>query len=272
MHAAVILAVLSSGGARAESPRVVSLDFCADQYVLVLADPSQILAVSPGADEDDSYLRNRARHLRVARPVTEEIASLKPDLAFRFWGGSSGLTAALEKFGARVITLDYPSDFEIVRKNIRAVASALQRQEQGDRLIADLDSRLDELARRDGPHPKTLYVTPGGVTAADGTMIDAIFKAAGVENAAAGEFGWPALPMEKLTLDPPELIVTGFFEATTEYVNHWSASRHPAFQRVFAGTPAVHLRADLISCPAWFAVEAAEEIAAAATEDRPHAD
>jgi iron complex transport system substrate-binding protein len=67
--------------------------------------------------------------------------------------------------------------------------------------------------------------------------------------------------MERVVLDPPELIVTGFFEATTEYVNHWSASRHPAFREAFAATPAVHLAADLISCPAWFSVEAAEQIA-----------
>lgn len=275
LRAAAIAIALTLGGARAESPRVVSLDFCADQYVLALAEPSQILAVSPGADEDDSYLREKARGLRAARPMTEEIAALKPDLVFRFWGGSNGLTAALEKFGARVITLDYPSDFEIVTKNIRTAAAALGRDAEGERMVADLYARLAALAARKGAHPRALYVTPGGVTAADGTMIDALFKAAGVPNAAAGEFGWPSLPMEKLVLDPPELVVTGFFEATTEYVNHWSASRHAAFKHVFSRTPAVHLSAELISCPAWFSVDAAEEIAAAvdaAEGSRPDAD
>lgn len=270
---ALAAALLLTTAAHA-APRAVSLDFCADQYVLAIADRSQILALSPGADEDDSYLRAMAAGLREARPTTEAIASLKPDLVFRFWGGSASLAATLEKFGTRVVTLDYPSNFDVVKKNIRIAASLLEREDVGEALIAGLDARLAKLASRKGPHPKALYVTPGGVTAADGTMIDAIFKAAGVTNAAAGEFGWPSLPMEKLVLDQPELIVTGFFEATTEYVNHWSAARHPAFKRVFAKTPAVHLSADLISCPAWFAVNAAEKVAAAAemTGDPPDAN
>lgn len=270
-HSALASVLFLASAAQAEPPRAVSLDFCADQHLLALADHAQIAAVSPGADEDDSYLRERARGLRAARPNTEEIAALKPDVVLRFWGGSSGLTTALEKFGARVITLEYPSDFDVVKKNLRTAAEALDRKAEGERLVADLDARLAALAARRVPHPRALYVTPGGVTAADGTMIDAILRAAGVENAAAWEYGWPALPMEKLILDPPELIVAGFFEATTEYVNHWSASRHPAFRKVFAETPAVHLSADIISCPAWFSVEAAEEIVAA-LKDVPDAE
>ena len=40
--------------------RIVSLDYCADQYVLKLADEEQILAISPDAVKDFSYMREAA--------------------------------------------------------------------------------------------------------------------------------------------------------------------------------------------------------------------
>lgn len=259
---ALIAAALGAAGLApaAALPRAASLDFCADQYLLALADRSQIVAVSPGADEDDSYMRRSARGLRVARPTTEEIAAAKPEVVLRFWGGAPGMTQALRRFGVDVITLDYPSDFDVVRKDIRVAAAALDREEAGERLIAELDGRLHRLAQRPRSDIAALYVTPGGVTAGAGTMIHAIIEAAGLRNTAADRSGWPPLPMESVALEPPQFIVAGFFDATTEYVNHWSASRHPVFAQMFEDNPIVRLRAELISCPAWFAVEAAEEI------------
>lgn len=261
---AFITAVALAASLAHSAPRAVSLDFCADQYLIAIANRDQIAAVSPGADRDDSYMRKEAHGLHVARPTAEEIAPLKPALVFRFWGGAPRLSQTLEKYGAKVITLDYITDFDGVRKNIRTVAKALDRKAAGEALIADLDARLAALARRKGPHPAALYVTPGGVTAGAGTMLDAIIKAAGARNAAGGIAGWPSLPMERIVRDPPDLIVTGFFGAATETVNHWSASRHPVFAKLFRKTPTVALPADIISCAAWYSVEASEDIARAA--------
>lgn len=248
----------------AGSPTAVSLDFCADQYLIAVAAPEQILAVSPGAVEADSRLREKARDHRRARPTVEEIAPLKPDLVIRFWGGAAGLDKALDRFGARVVTLSYPDDFDAVRGNLRLLGELLGREEKSAEIIADLDVRLAALAARQGPAPAAVYVTPGGVTAGAGTMIDAMMDAAGVRNAAGDQFGWPPLSLETLVLDPPALVVTGFFEAATEYVNHWSAARHPVFARAFDHAEVAHLPADIVSCPAWFAVDGAEAIAAAA--------
>ncbi|HXI86134.1 MAG TPA: ABC transporter substrate-binding protein, partial [Parvularculaceae bacterium] len=200
--------------------------------------------------------------------------ALKPDVVFRFWGGAPQMAKTLERFGARVVTLDYPGDFDSVKRDIRTVAAALDRKSQGDAMIAALDRRLTALKEKPPTHVAALYVTPGGVTAGKGAMLDAILKTAGVENLAANKKGWPSLPMEELVLNPPQLIVAGFFGATTEYVNHWSAARHPAFADIFKETPTVKLDADLISCPAWYSVEAAEKIAARAEalEENPDAE
>ncbi|MEQ8936791.1 MAG: ABC transporter substrate-binding protein [Amphiplicatus sp.] len=254
----------SGAGAQTPAPRAVSLDYCADQFLLAIADKDQIIAVSPGADEDYSYLKAAAVGVRALRPSLEEIAPQRPDVVLRFWGGSPRLGALLEQDGATVLTLDYASDFETVRANIRAAAAALHREVRGEAMIADLDARLAALARRPVHNEAALYVTPGGVTAGSSTMIDAIFSAARVRNATAeaGLSYWPPLPAEALILNPPGLIVAGFFKDSGEAANHWSAARHPAFRRVFDRTLTIHLPTDIISCPAWFSVDAAEIIAA----------
>lgn len=261
---AALAATLMAGGAGASAPRAVSLDYCADQFLLALADETQIVAVSPLAASAYSFERARAAGFRRLRANAEEIAPLKPDLALRVWGGEPRLQKLLEGTGAHVVTLEYASDFETIRANIRMAAQALGRQAQGEAMIADLDARLAALAQRPLHAEPAVYVTPGGVTAGGGTMIDAIFQAARVRNAAAeaGHAFWPPLPAERLVLDPPGLVVTGFFRDGDEIFNHWSAARHPALKRLFARVRTVHLPADVLSCPGWFAIEAAEAIAA----------
>ncbi|MEQ8179022.1 MAG: ABC transporter substrate-binding protein [Amphiplicatus sp.] len=253
----------SGAGAQTPAPRAVSLDYCADQFLLALADEEQIIAVSPGADEDYSYLRAKAAGVRALRPSLEEIAPQRPGVVLRFWGGAPRLGALLERDGATVITLDYASDFETVRANIHRAAAALHQQARGEMLVADLDARLAALAKRPVHAEAALYITPGGVTAGSDTMIDAIFSAARVRNATAeaGLSYWPPFPAESLVLNPPGIIVAGFFKDAAEAANHWSAARHPAFRRIFDRTPTIHLRTDIISCPAWFSVDAAEIIA-----------
>jgi iron complex transport system substrate-binding protein len=94
-------------------------------------------------------------------------------------------------------------------------------------------------------------------------MIDAILTAAGVENIAAaqGLEGWPPLPLESLVASaPPDLFVTGFFASDAATADQWSPARHPAFARVFATVPTLHLPADVLSCPGFFSVDAAEMI------------
>ena len=66
--------------------RIVSLDFCADQYVLKLADRGSILALSPEAVMAHSYLREQAAGLRSVRPLAEDAIALQPDLVVRSYG------------------------------------------------------------------------------------------------------------------------------------------------------------------------------------------
>ncbi|WP_425410171.1 ABC transporter substrate-binding protein [Hyphococcus sp.] len=251
------------------APRVVSLDYCADQYVLKLADPAQIAAISRGADKDYSYLRGASTPYKKIRPTLEETLPLEPDIIFRQWGGGANAENAFARFGARVVSLGYPENFDGVKANIRLVADALEHSARGETLIADLEAKLAAIPELENA-PRALYVTPGGVTAGAHTMIDAIFSAGGVRNITAeeGKAYWPPLPAEALLTAPPELIVTGFFNARDVEINYWSAARHPTIEKQFRETKTVHLSADLVSCAGWHSAEAAEMIAAAVRAER----
>ena len=68
------------------SPSVASLDFCADQYVLALADADRIVGVSPHAETEFSYLAEKAHGIPKIRPTAEEVLVLEPEAVVRLWG------------------------------------------------------------------------------------------------------------------------------------------------------------------------------------------
>ena len=245
--------------ALAAGVRVFSADYCADQLALELGDREQIAALSVDAEKDFSYLRARAAGLPQARADAEQIVARRANVVLRFWGGDA---ARLQRLGVKVVSLDYAADFDAVKANIMIAADAIGRHRRGAELVASIDRRLAALKARGPMSISALYVTPGGVTAGKGTIIDAIFAAAGVGNVAAekGLAYWPPLSAESLIADPPEFMVTGFFTADSERVNHWSMARHPALIRLLEETPRVDLAVDILACPGWFSLDAAETV------------
>lgn len=153
--------VLVPAGAWA-APRVMSLDSCADQYVLALAPREAIVGLSHRAVAPDSYLRDKAAGLPLRRATFESLVSARPALVVRQWGGDARLTKALQAKGVATVTLDDATDFDGVRANVRKVAVALDRRPQGEALIAGMDARLKAAAGA-GRGRETLYLTPSAI-------------------------------------------------------------------------------------------------------------
>jgi iron complex transport system substrate-binding protein len=257
-----LLAFIPAGAALAQPagtppPRVVSLDYCADQYVLALADPEQILAVSVQADDAHSALRDRATGYRQVRDAAEDVLALNPDLVLRSYGGGARAQAFYARLGVPVFDLGYANDFDAIRATIRRTAGALGHPERGEALIAEMDAKLDAAAR--GPRLNALYLTPSGVTSGAGTMVHEILSAANLANAAAqdGAVGWRALPLEQLALESPQLVVTAFFDDGSAPKDSWAISDHPVFQRLAGRVSPVALDGALTACGAWFMADAA---------------
>lgn len=254
------MAIVCASVAYAEPRRVVSLDYCADQFVLALADRSQIAALSVGSLRDDSYFRARARGIRQTRGTLEEVLALHPDLIVRNWGGPWDAEQVYARFNVPVLQVGDTPDFTLARADLLDAATTLGHPERGAAIARDLDARLARLAAHRSNAP-VMYLSGGGAVAGSGTMMDAVINAAGGRNVRT-EASWQVLPLERLVQTPPALIALGFFDSGRDRVNAWSPSRHPTLRRALANARTVHLAPATIACEAWYAVDAAETIAA----------
>lgn len=245
--------VLASGGvAEARPLRVLSLDQCADQYVLALR-PDAELALSPRADDPDAWLREASEGHHRVRPTLEAAVGFQPDVVVRYWGGEPRLLARLEQTGVTVATIPDATDFAGIRANIRSVAGALGVPARGEALIARMDARLAS-PRPSEERPGALYLTAGGFTAGRNTLIDAILDAAGYRNLADRPYFNP-VSVERVALFPPVRFVLGFFDQVR---GDWRGpGRHPVVRKAAAGRVAASLPAATLTCPAWFAADAA---------------
>jgi len=254
------IASLTAAQAEARPLRVMALDQCADQYVLALR-PDAELALSPRADDPDAWLREAAAGHRRVRPTLEAAIAFRPDVVVRYWGGEPRLLARLEATGVKVVTIEDATDFNGVRDRIRVAAQGLGVPRRGEALIARMDRTLKTAAPGpDAPKRTALYLTAGGFTAGRGTLVDAILSAAGFANA-AGPFYAP-VSVERIALSPPARFVLGFFDQARA---DWRGpGRHPVVQRAARGRVAAWLPAAALTCPAWFAADAAAMLKAGA--------
>ena len=255
-----VLMLAASAPPALAGPRVASLDQCADQYVLALADSGDIAGVSPRADDADSWLRAQGARAPRLRPTLEAVTAADPEIVVRYWGGDQRLMTALERRGVRVIQIGDATDFDGVRENIRAVSSALGQPGRGADLIASMDRNLMQ-SRGAWSGEDALYLTAAGWTTGPGTLVDAMMRAAGLSNAWDGPAFAP-VSVERLILQPPRRYVLGFFDALR--ADRRGVGRHPSIRRRTAYRTVVSLPGSMLGCPAWFAADGSRSLARAA--------
>jgi iron complex transport system substrate-binding protein len=259
----VIAALIFASSAHAAPARIVSLDYCADQFVLALADRDQIAALSRGSQRDDSYYRTRARGVRQTRGTLEEVLALHPDLVVRNWGGPWDAERVYARFHVPVLQVGDTPDFVSARADLIDAARVIGHVERGQALAHDLDVRLARLrAATPAARPPVLYLSAGGAVAGPGTMMNAVIEAAGGRNIERGQ-SWSVLPLERLVELPPAVIAIGFFDHGRSLMNPWLPGRHPVVRRALARADAVTMPLPAISCEAWYAIDAAEVLARA---------
>lgn len=259
---AAVMVCAGTASAAPRAPRVMSLDSCADQYVLALAPREAIVGLSHRAGAPDSFMRAASVGLPQRRATFESLVAARPDVVVRHWGGDARLVAALDRKGVRTVRIDDAADFNAVRANVRRVAEVLDRREAGEALIARMDGQL-KVSANAWKGQSALYLTPGGYTAGSGTLIDQMLNAAGLSNASKGPF-FSAVPLEAMVMAPPRAVVLGFFDLTRAGSDRWGPGRHAALKRATAERTIALLPGAVVGCPAWFAADGAALLAKAA--------
>ncbi|MEL6415470.1 MAG: ABC transporter substrate-binding protein [Pseudomonadota bacterium] len=256
--------------ASGEKPmRIVSLDFCSDQYVLKFADPEQILAVSPDAVAGFSFMRDEAVGVPTVRPLAEDVLILKPDLVVRSYGGGPNAAAFFERAGIPVLQVGWASsidgeDLGSIPSLIQSMADGLGQSERGHVLVTEYRDRLNRIkARQTGDN--TLYMTPAGYTTGSGSLAHDMMIAAGLTNFQKSP-GWRSLPLERLAYEQPDMVAAAYFDTLTNHADAWSAARHPVAQKQLKGPDTVSIKGAWLACGGWFIVNGIEALAESAAE------
>lgn len=242
--------------------RVVSLDYCADQFVMKMLPPSRILAVSPDATTTFSYMRDSADGIRQVRPVAEDVLAIRPDLVVRSYGGGPRAVSFFERVGIPVVQVPFANNIDEIRRAVRSVAEGLGMPERGEHIVSEMDRRLYAIGKPRATRT-ALYMTSTGATSGPGTLIGDMLQAAGFENFETRP-GWRFISLERLAYEQPDLVAAAFVDADTTDPALWSAMRHPVAKKQLRDRPTVMLQGAWTSCGGWFLLDAIEALAGAA--------
>jgi iron complex transport system substrate-binding protein len=218
-------------------PTVASINLCADQLVLALADAEQIRSVSwLSADPEESLFAAAAARHALNYGTAEELLRFDPDVVVAGAYTNVFTRALLARLGYRIVELEPETTVAEIERNVRVVAAAVGHTERGNEIVAAIRAEAATLgASQPARAPAAVVVRPGGFTVGRHSLADALMTLAGVRNVAAeqGLDRWGSLSMEALLRSAPELIVlTGYRLAQPSIAN--AMLEHPALTRLRA--------------------------------------
>jgi iron complex transport system substrate-binding protein len=251
--ATVLLAGLAvaGGGAQAEAPRrIVSFNVCADQLVLALADPQQIVALSPyAADASISVVAEQAKAFRRVPLQAESVIPLDPDLVLVAPSFRVVTQPILKALGFNVVEVGLINDLAAGRAQIREFAALFGHSERGEALIADIDAARDRLAAARGERAATaLLIANGGYTVGPDSLAASLLDDAGLVPPPGAPKGFGGIvPLEKLIALRPDYLV---MSSLVEEANGQGALylTHPALQALYPPARRIILPARYTIC------------------------
>lgn len=256
--------------ATAAPVRVVSMNLCADELVLRLADRDQVLAVTYLArDPRGSTVASEAVGLPVTRGLTEEVVALRPDLVIAGAFTTRTTVGMLKRVGAPVLELGVPADLDGVRAQIRQVAAALGHPERGEAMVGKLDARLASIEPATRPL-RALVMRPNAFTVAPGGLGDALIRAAGLVNVAAeiGRDRFGQVPLEAAALANADLIIVDEGAPNSPSLAD-TLLHHPVFRVLAREHLTVDIPNRLWTCPGPQVAEVVARLAEAANAREP---
>ncbi len=225
--------------------RVVSLNLCTDQMLVLLA-PEKIVALSALAkDPSLSFVAPQAEQFPSVRASAEAVLRLRPDLILAAPYGAQATLAVLQQEHIPILRISLPQDLAGIREMTRQIARVLDVTARGEALVARMDAELAEVPQRD-QGIRALVWEPRGFTAGPGTLMDRLLRAAGLTNASDGR----PIELETLLRHPPDVLITATVPAYPSLAT--MVQQHP----VLAEIPRRTIPRQLTICAGPFSAEA----------------
>jgi iron complex transport system substrate-binding protein len=181
-----LVATLSGAEAAGPLPRVASINVCTDQLVMTLADPEQILGLSPYArDGARSFLWDRAGKFPILSGEAEDALMLKPDVVVAGRYTKRATRELLKQQGQRVAEFDSARTLDDVKSQIRAMGDLLGHPERAAAANARIDAAIERARKAASDKPfRVLPLERRGWVSGRDSLINALLSTVGLVNAA----------------------------------------------------------------------------------------
>lgn len=227
----------TSPAPRAKAPavpqRIVSINLCADQLVLALADRGQIAGLTKNAtDVEMSGEAAKAAGIPLLSNSAEQILAIEPDLIIGMPASRSAALRALPRQDYPLLDLATANTLDEIYASIRETAAAVGHPKRGSALIARMQGELAGLPKP-GKGRVAAYYQRRGYMTGTGTLIDELMGRVGLVNL-AGKLGKPPLSqlsLEEMVAAEPDFLIV---ESATDVVTDQGSEmlHHPAIKDI----------------------------------------
>jgi iron complex transport system substrate-binding protein len=189
----IVMMALASPGSTARAanlPRLVSMNVCADQLLLTLADPEQILGLSRFARDGWQSQAGDISRYPVLSGGAEDVLLIRPDIVVASAFDKRSTRELLKAKGLRLAELSVPRTLEEARQQIREAGDITGHPDRAAVEIARLDAALARARRAVSErHYRVLPLSRRGWVAGSDSFVGSLLGETGLRSA-AGDLGF----------------------------------------------------------------------------------
>ncbi len=267
--ACLSLVVLS---AEAQPRRIVSMNLCTDQLLLLLVDSDRIASLSYfAANPDYSAYPAEASGIPPNRGQAEEVLTYAPDLILTSQFSATLAANLLERLGHPVERLGFAATADEVYAQIRQVAAWTDSTAEAERLIGAMQTTIGREQVTLMPQlqgKSAVFFASNGFSYGSNSLQHDFLTSLGLRNIAAdaGLYGPAPFPLEVLLAAAPDFLFTNRRSALDAQLAH-PLLQHPALAALETHTRVLELPDALFQCAGPGLAEAYHQLAAQLTDE-----
>ena len=235
-------------------PRVVSLNLCADAYLMAFAKPEQILGLTQqSSDPTLSAFVVEASNFPVSGGRMANILEQQPDIIIINNYSPPPNKALMDRLGIKIVKLDAANSYQSARTEILQLGKAIHRLEAAKAYLAQLDKELEDARHTELTYmPSIINYQRRGIVVGETHILDDIIQLAGAQNLGrdTGRTIGPMSLENLIRLQPDYVLsISENDEQTLKAQDRGSEIlSHPALQKMFSAERHIYIPQNLTVC------------------------